>query len=93
MGKLQEMAENKVILEEERVAKLKEKELVKARRAREKLIVANAKDRRAAEKEAQKIAKQNWTKSTIREGGKRMKTLVKSGYPHLNNRPRLCFKL
>ena len=62
--KLQHISEKKANMEEEReerVAKKKESDLTKARKAREKMLAGDAKDRRAIEKEAQKLAKQNWT--------------------------------
>ena len=54
--KLQQIAEKKACIEEEKVAKAKERELTKARRAEERIIAVAAKERRAAEKEARKIS-------------------------------------
>ena len=92
VSKLQQISEKKTIVDEKRIARQRETELTKARRAREKVLAVEAKTKRIAENEAQKLTKQKWTKSAIRKAGERMQTLVKSGCPPIDNRPGLCLQ-
>ena len=70
--KLEQIVEKKACIEKERAAKVKERELTKARRVEERIIAAAAKERRVVEKEARKINKQNWTTTAVRAAGERM---------------------
>ena len=87
--KLEQIAEKKACIEQERAAKLKERELTKARRAEERVIAAAAKERRAVEKEARKISKQNWTTTAVRAAGESIQQLVKNTSSQEDRRPRL----
>ena len=73
-------------MEEERVAKLKEKELIKEKRTEQRMEEAAAKKRRAIYLEARKSFKQSWTTISIRQ--ERMQRLVKSTCLQENTRPR-----
>ena len=81
VGKLRRIADKKTMVEEEKATKLRNRELTKRRRAEEKILEGAAKRRRASELEARKLAKKNWTTTTIRAVGKRMQQLVKNSCP------------
>ena len=55
--KLITISNKKAMVEEERIAKQREKELTKRRRAKERVLQAAAKKKRACELEARKLAK------------------------------------
>ena len=57
VGKLRRIADKKAMVEEQKAAKLRQRELTKRRRAEEKILEAAAKRRRASELEARKLAK------------------------------------
>ena len=69
------------MVEEEKAAKLREREITKRRRAEEKILEATAKRRRASELEARKLAKKNWTIIVVRAAGEKMQQLVKNSCP------------
>ena len=77
--KLTQIAEKNAAVEEERAPRQKEKDLTKAQRATEKVVAVAIKEKRIAEKEARKIAKESWTTTTIRTTSERLQSLVKNG--------------
>ena len=89
MEKLEQIVEKKACIEEKRTAKVKKRELTNARRTEERIIAAAPKERRAVEKEARKISKQNWTTTAVRATGERMQQLLKNSYSQEDSRPRL----
>ena len=89
VGKLRRIANKKAMVGEEKAAKLKERELNKRRRAKEKVLEAAAKKRRASELEARKLAKKNWTTTAIRAADERMQQLVKNSCQQQIRQPRL----
>ena len=66
------------MIEEERIAKQRERELTKRKRAEERVLQAATKKKRASELEARKLAKKNWTTTAVRAVGERMQAMLKN---------------
>ena len=69
------------MVEEQKAAQLRERELTKRRRAEERIIEAAAKRKRASELEETKLPKKNWTTTVVRATNERMQQLVKNACP------------